>query len=162
MNSRRMLQTSSPAFNHSGTSNPVNKFTSQEAARAKVENEISRDTLELSNAMTRVERLKKSLTELDGEIYEKNEIISRSENEIIKRNAVIERKQGLIDQYNKRVEAVVSEQGVSRIYLIECVKLIVVIFSISFIVLQFLLLKVQGYTMQGASYMYCINPGVPF
>ena len=63
--------------------------------------------------MTRVERLKKALGELDKEIHEKNAIISRSENEIVKRNAVIERKQGLIDQYNKRVEAVVSEQGVS-------------------------------------------------
>ncbi len=84
----------------------------QEAARAKVENEISRDTLELSHTMTRVERLKKALSEMDKEIHEKNAIISRSENEIVKRNAVIERKQGLIDQYNKKVEAVVSEQGV--------------------------------------------------
>ena len=63
-----------------------------------------------------MEHLRKNMQELDAEIHEKNEIISRSENEIIKRNAVIERKQGLIDQYNKRVEAVVSEQGVSLMF----------------------------------------------
>ena len=86
----------------------------QEAARAKVENEISRDTLDLSHTLTRVEHLRKSMKELDQEIHEKNEIISRSENEIVKRNAVIERKQGLIDQYNKKIEAIISSQGVRR------------------------------------------------
>ena len=79
-----------------------------------MENEISRDTLDYSNTTTRVERLQKNLKDLDSEIYEKNDIISRSEGEIVKRNAVIERKQGLIDQYNKKIEAVASSQGVSR------------------------------------------------
>lgn len=78
-----------------------------------MENEISRDTLELSHATTRVEGLKKTLDELDKEIHEKNNIISRSEGEIVKRNAVIERKQGQIDQYNKKVEAIAAEQGVN-------------------------------------------------
>ncbi|KAJ8037566.1 Coiled-coil domain-containing protein 40 [Holothuria leucospilota] len=82
-----------------------------EAARAKVENEISRDALEFSHTSSRVESLRKTLDELDKEIHEKNQIISRSEGEIIKRNAVIERKQGLIDQYNKKVEAIAAEQG---------------------------------------------------
>ncbi|PIK45458.1 hypothetical protein BSL78_17690, partial [Apostichopus japonicus] len=81
-----------------------------EAARAKAENELSRDTLEYSHTSTRVESLRKTLDELDKEIHEKNDIISRSEGEIIKRNAVIERKQGLIDQYNKKVEAIAIEQ----------------------------------------------------
>ncbi|XP_030840683.1 coiled-coil domain-containing protein 40 [Strongylocentrotus purpuratus] len=83
----------------------------QEAAKAKVENEISQDTLDLSNTNTRVEQLRKSLKELDGEIHEKNQIINRSEGEMVKRNAVIERKQGQIDQYNKKIEAAISGQG---------------------------------------------------
>lgn len=60
-----------------------------------------------------MEHLRKNMQELDAEIHEKNEIISRSENEIVKRNAVIERKQGQIDQYNKKIEAIISSQGVS-------------------------------------------------
>ncbi|XP_070579736.1 coiled-coil domain-containing protein 40-like [Ptychodera flava] len=83
----------------------------QEASMAQVENEIARDTLELSHTVTRCERLKKVLTEYDEEIRSKNEIISKSESEIVKRNAVIERKQGQIDQYNKKIEAIASAQG---------------------------------------------------
>ena len=76
-----------------------------------MENEISRDTLDLCHTLTRVEHLRKNMEELDREIHEKNEIISRSENEIVKRNAVIERKQGQIDQYNKKIDVIISSQG---------------------------------------------------
>ena len=78
-----------------------------------MENDISRDTLEASNIRTRIERLQKILDGLDDEIANKNDIISRSEAEIIKRNAVIERKQGVIDQYNKKLEHMISSAGVS-------------------------------------------------
>ncbi|XP_077980301.1 coiled-coil domain-containing protein 40-like [Glandiceps talaboti] len=83
----------------------------QESSMAQVENEIARDTLELSHTLTRCERLKKVVTELDDEIRSKNDIISKSESEIVKRNAVIERKQGQIDQYNKKIDAIASAQG---------------------------------------------------
>ncbi|XP_033121483.1 coiled-coil domain-containing protein 40-like [Anneissia japonica] len=83
----------------------------QEANKAQVENEVANDTLEYSHTMSRVERLKKTLDDLDEEIHEKNKIITRSEGEIVKRNAVIERKQGVIDQFSKKVEAIQSKQG---------------------------------------------------
>ena len=80
---------------------------------AEVENQISRDTLEISNVQTRIERLGKILEQLDEEIGGKNEVISRSEAEIVKRNAIIERKQNIIDQYNKKLEVLISKAGVS-------------------------------------------------
>ena len=79
---------------------------------AEVENTISRDSLEISNVQTRIERLGKIMDQLDEEIAQKNEIISRSEQEIVKRNAIIERKQNIIDQYNKRLEVLISKAGV--------------------------------------------------
>ena len=51
---------------------------------------------------------------LDDEIAAKNEIINRSETEIVKRNAIIERKQGIIDQYNKRLELMITSAGVRK------------------------------------------------
>ncbi len=80
---------------------------------AKVENDIARDTLEASNIRTRIERLQRTLDELDDEIARKNDIINKSETEIVKRNAIIERKQGIIDQYNKKLEHMITSAGVS-------------------------------------------------
>ena len=78
-----------------------------------MENDISKDTLEVATVISRIERLEKVLGGLDEEIRQKNEIISRSEQEIVKRNAIIERKQGVIDQYNKKLELMISQAGVS-------------------------------------------------
>lgn len=83
---------------------------------AEVENTISRDSLEISNVQTRIERLGKIMDQLDEEIAQKNEIISRSEQEIVKRNAIIERKQNIIDQYNKRLEVLISKAGVGKCF----------------------------------------------
>jgi len=80
---------------------------------AEVENEISQNTLEVSNVKARIARLLKISTDLDDEIARQNEIISRSETEIVRRNAVIERKQNMIDQYNKRLEVMITKAGVS-------------------------------------------------
>ncbi len=55
---------------------------------------------------------------LDDEIGQKNEIINRSDTEIIKRNAIIERKQGVIDQYNKKLEHMITSAGVSKLSLL--------------------------------------------
>ena len=79
---------------------------------ATVENDIARDTLEASNIRTRIERLQRITDDLDEEIANKNDIISKSEAEIVKRNAIIERKQGVIDQYNKKLEHMISSAGV--------------------------------------------------
>jgi antitoxin component YwqK of YwqJK toxin-antitoxin module len=50
---------------------------------------------------------------LDDEIRVKNESITKSENEIVRRNAIIERKQGIIDQFNKKFEQLMTSAGVS-------------------------------------------------
>lgn len=84
----------------------------QESQMATVENDISRDTLEAAQIRSRIERLQKIMDGLDDEIQQKNDIISRSEAEIIKRNAIIERKQGVIDQYNKKLEHMITSAGV--------------------------------------------------
>jgi len=83
---------------------------------AEVENEISQNTLEVSNVKARIERLQKISAELDNEIARQNEIISKSETEIVRRNAIIERKQNLIDQFNKRLEVMISKAGVSCLF----------------------------------------------
>ena len=80
---------------------------------AEVENEISKSTLEVANVKGRVERLMKVSKDLDDQIGQQNEIINRSEAEIVRRNAVIERKQNIIDQYNKKLEQLISKAGVS-------------------------------------------------
>lgn len=52
------------------------------------------------------------MDQLNAEIYQKNEDISKIEGEIVKRNAVIERKQGTIDQFNKKIDQIKSSAGV--------------------------------------------------
>ncbi|XP_060084117.1 coiled-coil domain-containing protein 40-like [Ylistrum balloti] len=82
-----------------------------ETQMAEVENTISSESLEISNVQTRIERLDKIMRGLDQEIGAKNDIINRSEAEIVKRNAIIERKQNIIDQYNKKLEVLISNAG---------------------------------------------------
>ncbi|CAH1795383.1 unnamed protein product, partial [Owenia fusiformis] len=82
-----------------------------ESQMASVENEIARSSLEVSNTKTRIDRLNIILEGLDDEIRSKNEIITKSENEIVRQNAIIERKQGVIDQYNKKLEQMISSAG---------------------------------------------------
>ena len=61
----------------------------------------------------RIERLDRIVSELNDEIAQKNNIVSRCEAEMVKRNAIIERKQGVIDQYNKKLEHMITSAGVS-------------------------------------------------
>lgn len=79
---------------------------------ADVENEISTDILEISNATSRVQRLQDTLADINAEIQQKNETISGIENGIVKRNAVIEKNQGKIDQYNKKIDQILMKEGV--------------------------------------------------
>lgn len=80
-----------------------------------MENQISRDVLDITNANTRITQLQDVMNQLNAEIYQKNEDISKIEGEIIKRNAVIERKQGTIDQLNKKIDQIKSSTGVRYI-----------------------------------------------
>ena len=79
-----------------------------------MENEIATDSLNTVTTKATIGNLKKALEELEAIIGQKNDIINRSENESIKRNAVIERKQQVIDQFNKRLEQMISQAGVSN------------------------------------------------
>ena len=81
---------------------------------ARIENDISNDTLEGSNLLARIERLTETITEFEVDIRMKNEIVSRCEAETIKRNATIERKQGVIDQLNKKIDQLLTQSGVSE------------------------------------------------
>ncbi|XP_045213458.2 coiled-coil domain-containing protein 40-like [Mercenaria mercenaria] len=82
-----------------------------ETQMAEVENDISQNTLQISNVKARIERLQKISADLDKEIARQNEIINKSESEIVRRNAIIERKQNLIDQFNKKLEVMISKAG---------------------------------------------------
>ena len=83
---------------------------------AEVENDVSKDVLEIANATARVRGLQDILDNINKVIFQKNETISKIENEIVKRNAVIEKKQGTIDQFNKRIDALISKNGVRNKY----------------------------------------------
>ena len=76
-----------------------------------------KNTLEIANVKARLERLHKIASDYDDQIAQRNEIISKSETEIVHRNAIIERKQNIIDQYNKKLEQMISKAGVSTGYL---------------------------------------------
>ena len=80
---------------------------------AQVENEIAQDSLSTVTTNAQINVLKAKLDELEVVINQKNEIINRSENEGVKRNALIERKQQIIDQFNKKLEQMISQAGVS-------------------------------------------------
>jgi hypothetical protein len=80
---------------------------------AAVENEISKVTLAVSNTIARTERLRGIRDTVNVEISAKNDIITKSESEIKRRNAIVERKQGIIDQSNKKLEAMIAAAGVS-------------------------------------------------
>ena len=67
--------------------------------------------LEIANATTRIDNLKKTLDDINEVIAQKNGTISKIENEMEKGNAVIEKKQGTIDQHNKKIDTILSKLG---------------------------------------------------
>ncbi|CAH3039798.1 unnamed protein product [Pocillopora meandrina] len=87
------------------------RATELESSVAEVENEISRDILDISNTTTRVRQLQDVMDNLNEEIHQKNGTISKIEGEIVKRNAIIERKQSTIDQFNKKIDQLRSKDG---------------------------------------------------
>ncbi|XP_057311737.1 coiled-coil domain-containing protein 40-like [Hydractinia symbiolongicarpus] len=87
------------------------KSTQLERSIAEVENEISKNVLEVTHATTRVRGLQDLLSNINKVIHQKNETISKIENEIVKRNAVIEKKEGSIDQLGKKIDVLISKEG---------------------------------------------------
>ncbi|XP_074870242.1 coiled-coil domain-containing protein 40 [Carettochelys insculpta] len=78
---------------------------------SKVENETAQVILDTTHTNCRLSMLQKTLSELDKEMKNINELINHSENEIVKRNLLIERKQGVIDMFNKKMEMMISQLG---------------------------------------------------
>ncbi|NXN56507.1 CCD40 protein, partial [Rynchops niger] len=78
---------------------------------SKVENDIAQVILNATHTNSRMTILQKTLCELDKEIKNVNDLISHSESEIAKCSILIENKQGVITQYNKRLETILSQQG---------------------------------------------------
>ncbi|XP_069887688.1 coiled-coil domain-containing protein 40 [Dipodomys merriami] len=78
---------------------------------SKIDGDIAQATLNITNTSCRLEMHQKTLSELDKEVKEVNELITNSENEISRRTILIERKQGLINTFNKQLEQIVSELG---------------------------------------------------
>ncbi|XP_031454780.1 coiled-coil domain-containing protein 40 [Phasianus colchicus] len=78
---------------------------------SKVENDMSQVILNTTHTNGRLTVLQKTLCELDKEIKNIHDLISRSESEISKCNLLIENKQGVIRQYNQKLEALLSQQG---------------------------------------------------
>jgi len=68
--------------------------------------------LNATHTSCRLTILQKTLCELDKEIKNVHDLISRSESEIAKCSLLIENKRRVISQYNKRLEMVLSQQGV--------------------------------------------------
>ncbi|KAM6344161.1 coiled-coil domain-containing protein 40 isoform 2-T2 [Alca torda] len=78
---------------------------------SKVENDIAQVILNATHTNCRLTILQKTRCELDKEIKNVNDLISHSESEIAKCSLLIENKQGVISQYNKRLEMILSQQG---------------------------------------------------
>lgn len=68
--------------------------------------------LNATHTNCRLTILQKTLCELDKEIKNIHDLISCRESEIAKCSLLIENKQGVISQYNKRLEMILSQQGV--------------------------------------------------
>ncbi|NXS52993.1 CCD40 protein, partial [Brachypteracias leptosomus] len=78
---------------------------------SKLENEVAQVTLNTTHTNCRLTVLQKTLCELDKEIKGTHDLISHSEREIAKCNVLIENKQVVMNQYNKRLEMILSQQG---------------------------------------------------
>uniref|UniRef100_A0A8D0H255 Coiled-coil domain 40 molecular ruler complex subunit n=1 Tax=Sphenodon punctatus TaxID=8508 RepID=A0A8D0H255_SPHPU len=96
-------------------SNKAAKYFSQLAAklqRRKMDlNDMAQATLDITRTSCRLNMLQKTLSELDKEMNNINDMISRSETEIAKRSLLIERKQGVINLFNKKMEMMISQRG---------------------------------------------------
>nr|XP_047906272.1 coiled-coil domain-containing protein 40 isoform X2 [Anser cygnoides] len=78
---------------------------------SKVENDMTQVIMNTTHTNCRLTILQKTLCELNKEIKNIHDLISRSESEIAKCSLLIENKQGVIRQYNKKLEVLLSQQG---------------------------------------------------
>ncbi|XP_053816309.1 coiled-coil domain-containing protein 40 isoform X2 [Vidua chalybeata] len=77
----------------------------------KVENDVAQIMLNATNTSCRLTVHQKTLSEVDKEIKNTNELIACQENEIAKSRLLSDRKGGIICLYNKKLEMLLSQQG---------------------------------------------------
>ncbi|NXM14513.1 CCD40 protein, partial [Ploceus nigricollis] len=77
----------------------------------KVENDVAQVILNATNTSCRLTVHQKTLSEVDKEIKNMNELIACQENEIAKSRILTEKKGGIICLYNKKLEMLLSQQG---------------------------------------------------
>ncbi|NXG63176.1 CCD40 protein, partial [Hemiprocne comata] len=87
------------------------RVTDLELHFSKVENDNAQLVLNATHTNCRLTVLQKTLCELDKEMKNVHDLIRHSESEIEKCRILIENKQGVIIQYNKRLETLLSQQG---------------------------------------------------
>ncbi|XP_010156410.1 PREDICTED: coiled-coil domain-containing protein 40, partial [Eurypyga helias] len=78
---------------------------------SKVENDMAQVILNATHTTCRLTILQKTLCELDKEMATVHHLISQGEREIAKCSVLLENKQRVISQYNKRLEAILSQKG---------------------------------------------------
>ncbi|NXA43468.1 CCD40 protein, partial [Eudromia elegans] len=78
---------------------------------SKVENDTAQIILNATHTNCQLTTLQKTLSDLDKEIKNIHDLISRSESEITKRSLLIEHKQGVINLNNKRLDMILSQLG---------------------------------------------------
>lgn len=69
--------------------------------------------LNTTNTSCRLTAHQKTLCEVDNEIKNVNEMITCQENEIAKSRILTDRKGGILCLYNKKLEMLLAQQGVS-------------------------------------------------
>ncbi|NXX21396.1 CCD40 protein, partial [Podargus strigoides] len=88
-----------------------NRKTDLELHFSKVENDIAQVILNATHTNCRLTILQKTLCDLDKEIKNVHDMISHSEKEIAKCSLLLDSKQRVVNQYNKRLEVILSQQG---------------------------------------------------
>ncbi|KAM6245384.1 coiled-coil domain-containing protein 40 isoform 2-T2 [Porphyrio hochstetteri] len=78
---------------------------------SKAENDTAQVILNTTRVTGRLMVLQKTLCELDKEIKTTHDLISGRESEITKCSVLVEKKQGVIGQYNRRLEVILSQLG---------------------------------------------------
>ncbi|NXC63569.1 CCD40 protein, partial [Aleadryas rufinucha] len=77
----------------------------------KVENDVAQIILNATNTSCRLTVHEKTLSEVDKEIKNMNELIACQENEIAKSRLLADKKGGIICLYNKKLEMLLAQQG---------------------------------------------------
>ncbi|NXP49452.1 CCD40 protein, partial [Heliornis fulica] len=85
--------------------------TDLELHLSKVENDMAQVILNMTHTTGRLTVLQNTLCELDKELKDSHDLISCRESEIAKCSVLAENKQGVISQYNRRLEVILSHLG---------------------------------------------------